>query len=89
MRCLANIKKDIIFQAIMILAIMILDTSFLFSTNDCVEILANKNITNIIDRHAPQQTEIIASCHHAPNNALREAKRMRKRCERKYNKSKL
>ena len=52
------------------------------TTSDCVKILAkayNMNIKHIMDKHAPQQTKIIFTWY----------KRMMRRCERKYNKSKL
>ena len=40
----------------------------------------NMNVTTILDKHAPQPWY---------KNTLRETKCMRRRCERKYNKSKL
>ena len=94
-----TIKKEIIFRALRKIDSSnfkkdIEGSSLFPTTSDCVEILANAynmNIRNIIDKHVPQQTKIVASWRHAPwyNNTLREAKRMRRRCKRKYNKSKL
>ena len=53
------------------------------------------NIKNIINKHAPQQTKIVASRHHAPwyvqyfKRSKNNEEKNNKKCERKYNKSKL